>query len=318
MFAYILLGLGCNRNKKIDVSHRIELERKGDTIQLQKDYSYDFFVASENYLVWQEFHTKKIYYLNINSEEVFELDLQMGRGPSEYESVVSVRLVEDKIYLHDINQSKFIIFDLTKGEFLDDYLVKGSGILRMTNFGEEFYFTTFDKEGFIHFLSYEDGITKKLENSEIDESPVTNIYKYDGSFLANQDYIVLARYYEPSIILYDKQTQEMEDFEFDETENLTEFSLSEDNTSDATIKVGVRIFSSAFKKDSNTLLFVGKGKTKTKDFEQNEVYQYDIEKREFLVEKIVTDLSSIRRIATNKNYLFIYDNSEFTITILKL
>lgn len=146
-----------------------------------------------------------------------------------------------------MNQLKFIIFDLRKKEFLDDYTFKGAGVYKMTNFGKQFYFDAENMRGFYHSLNYKKHNAAPLPNSVLNHTLTNAPYKNDGSLVANKDYIVLARYYAPSLILYDKRKKELEDFNFDETESKTDYG-DRGHNKPGIIRLRMRVFTSTLKK----------------------------------------------------------------------
>ena len=68
------------------------------TISLEKDLLYEFFEADGSYVSWTEFYTSKVMILDLESLSVSELKLNRGRGPNEFQDLLSLSLYNHLLY----------------------------------------------------------------------------------------------------------------------------------------------------------------------------------------------------------------------------
>ena len=294
---------------------------ENDTIKLEKDLSYYYLVASNSYLVWYEGYTNQIYYQNLNNGIINNLKFSKGSGPFEIQLLRGLAVIEDRLVILDAQNLKILSYSLAKSEFISEFLLGRNRIQFITSSSEKIYGKGISKNGIYFEINPTNEKIEPIKNSfkEIFTREMNkNIFRFEGPFLADSEYLISVRTYEPSMFVFDLDG-DLIDFEYDETNFEPEYGFNDFGmATNPPSRVNMNLNDAALKPNSNIVYLAREGYTeKYPENNRSILYQYNYVKREY-VGILETGIESIGKIATNDKYLFVYDNKNFSITKIKL
>lgn len=297
------------------------LDQSSEIIKLEKDLSYYYFTASNNFLAWYEGYTNQVYYKNLDNGKVSRLVFLDGRGPFEIKSLRGLSIIKSKLLVLDSQNQKILQFDLEQQRFVSEFLIGKNRIQYITSSAEKLYGKGINRNGIYFEINPSTEQIVSIINSfneDFAREMNKNIFRFEGPFLANSEYLISVRTYEPSLYTFDLNGK-LNDFEYDEVKSKPEYEFN--NFGIATrppSQVNMVIKDAALKPNSNIVYLAREGYTeKYPENNRTVLYEYDYVKREY-VGVFETGVESIGKIATNNTHLFVYDDENFTITKIKL
>jgi len=297
------------------------LSVKNDTINLEKNLSYYYLTASNSYLTWYEGFTNQVYYQNLNNGKIEYVKFNKGKGPFEIQSLRGLAVIQDRLFILDAQNLKILIYNLDKSEFISEFLLGRNRIQFISTSSEKLYGKGISRNGIYFEINPENEDTVPIRNSfneNLARNMNKNIFRFEGPFLANSDYLISVRIYEPSLFVFDLKG-ELNDFNYDETKSKPEYEFNDFGIATSPPnEVNMILKDAALKPNSNIVYLARKGYTK--EYPENNrsiLYQYDYVKREY-VSILETGIESIGKIATNDTFLFVYDDKNFTIIKIEL
>ena len=180
-------------------------------INLEEGMAYDGFTASDNYLAWLELYKKEVFIYDLSAKSLEKVKLSQGRGPFESRGVSALGITEsEKLILNDVNNIKFIIYDLKTGKFEKEIKFDSKRLMRISTHKEVvFSLGIRDENSLYHVLDIEnDWNSKKVDfGNKINVSKeFSSIYKRDGYISSNHLFGVHAPIYYPSLFIIDFKT----------------------------------------------------------------------------------------------------------------
>jgi hypothetical protein len=319
IFAFLFIPLSIlGQSDEQDLLDDLVLGFDGKTISLEKNLSYYHFKASNEYLVWYEGHTEKLLYQDLSNDEIGEVSYKKGRGPFEIQSLRMMTLLDNELLILDSRNSKLIKYDLEKGRFVDEFVIDTKNLSFITSSKDNVYGKAQNQKGLYFKLNIKE---KDLELMKVDygeefiREAFKNPFRFDGPFLANEEYLISVRLYEPSLTIYSKSDGSLEEIWFDDTKIEPAYEENEFGfVSYPPDKLSLRIHDAALKPNSNTILFAMEGESDNlSQISRSVLYQYDLEKGEY-DRMINTEASAIDGIMINDDYIFVYDENSFEIS----
>lgn len=288
------------------------------TINLEKDLLYEQFTISNTYLIWLEFYTKKLFYLDLSNNEIKSVQLTEGRGPTEYLSIVGLSIKDDVAHILDAQNLKIIRFDLNAELFLDDIqlrkplfgLVESNDILYTTEMSEQIPSS--------FYYQIDNGTILPLENSNISTNPYGDEFNYMGKFISNKKYLARISVLVNEIILYDLEKKYVEQFQYDDYLEKPEINLNSAGSYSEPIKLNMKLIDADLFYNSNVLLIVGEGATKNKKFKKNQIHYYDLVEKRYLPKIDTLKIEEIHDTEVNDNKLIVYDKLNSNLIIHSL
>jgi hypothetical protein len=322
LFTIILLVI-CSSAlfSQVEEYNDLVLGFENGTIQLEKDLSYYYLTASNSYLAWYEGYTNQVYYQNLINGKIGKIKPKKGRGPFEILSIRGLVIISNQLFLLDSQNNKIVSYNMDKSEFVNEFITGRYRIQFITSSLEKVYGKAINRKA-IYFeidpskeeimpieKSFEENFTRDMNR---------NIFRFEGPFLANSEYLISVRTYEPSMYIFDLDG-ELNDFEYDETNLKPEYEFNEFGMATRPpLEVNMNLHDAALKPNSNIIYLAREGYTeKYPKNNRSILYQYDYVKREY-VGVLETGVESIGKIATNDRYLFVYDDKNFKIIKIKL
>jgi hypothetical protein len=324
--ALIFVLHSCDKNEEANGNEgpnydRLLVSDQENIIELTKNLTYSLFSASNNYLCWYEAYTKKIYYQDLSTGKIFELPVRKGRGPNEVLMVMGLEIIDNTMYIFDQNNRKIIPYDLSKKEFGRELLIGKNNITFITSSSGKLFGKGLTEEAILFEIDVEGERIIPLSgshNETVASDFIRNLHRFDGSFIANDDFIVTVRKFEPTMVRYNLSEGELTDFSYDETRVETEYPTNAAGFSTMLEVVNMAVYDAAFKPNSNSIFLVAKGYTTEIDtLKKNYLYEYNLDSDSY--SKIIeSNATSIGRVTANDNHLFIYDDEKFTIEMFEL
>lgn len=332
LYGLFILGICCIDTKKpgddtislkddSNSYNSLIVDFSSDSIKLEKEMSYYYIRASDEFLGWYEGYTGKIYYQNLLSNEIFEIPFTKGRGPFEILNLRGLEIIGSILYILDTRNLKIVSYDLERREFIDEILMGEKRLMFITSSDNMLYGKGRSQEGIFFEINSSEGTITPLVNTfneQLFSDFVYNLYRFDGPFIANNSYLVSPRYYETSVVVYELSEKVLNDYFYDETNIITDYPKDEFGFSSAPDKISLQLIDVAFKPNSNSIYIVANGSTlNVGSFKENYIYEYNLEQNEF-GKLIKTNAKSIGEVTTNSDFIFIYDDKNFTIKKIKL
>lgn len=291
------------------------LSSSKDLIELESGYSYYYLRSTDSFLVWFEGYTKRVFVHQVNSGQTKELPLSYGRGPGEVNSIRGLAIVNDTLIVLDARNSKLLVYDLNKQRYIKEFLIGTQRVSFIASSESKVFGRGGGREAVYYEIDHQNETITPIRAS-FDESIardyVYNPYRSDGPFIANDDYLISFRNYEPSLFIYDRNKSVITDIIYDETEIITEYPKNEFGFASPPDRINLRITDSCILPDSGEVLIAANGKSKTKKFEKNILTKFDPTSYEYKGE-IFTGLESVRHIACNSEGIYAYDDEQFII-----
>jgi len=316
---FLMLSLIAQENKEVYSS--LILENDPEVIKLEKDLSYYYMTASNSYLAWYEGYTNKVYYKNLLNEEIINLKFEKGRGPNEILSLRGLAIVNNHLFILDTQNKKVLKFNLKEGNFDSEMQYGRNRINYITSSNNNLFGKGASRNGIYFEIDFDKEAIIPLKNFLTEEEIIEltkNVFRFEGPFLANSEFLVSVRKYEPTIFIQ-KQDESFVDFQYDKANFEPEYEVNEYGMATRPPeKVSMRLYSAALKPNSTIVYLVREGYTeKFPENDRSTLYLYDFALKEY-VGTLDTKVESIREITTNDKYLFIYDDKNFSITRIEL
>lgn len=287
------------------------------TVNLEQDFAYYFFEANQDFLAWYEGYTSTLFIYDIDISKVNKIALSEGRGPNEFKKITGLSIYNNIIYLTDHTNAKFIRVN-SSGEFMED-LVPSNGLQPMKMVSDTRYQVIMEAFGEAVFYS------KKSENEKyqpltlngtnlMEEFP--SLYQKEGYLSIQNGYLIhLARYY-PFMYIYDLAENKLEKkiifdvSEVEEVKSLTTEGGAKMTHPPAKVDILNQDVSS-IPGSPDRFFLLAKGKSKTREYGLNKLFEYDFIKEAFVAEHDL-DLKA-KEIAVNDKYLFVYSDDDYKI-----
>jgi len=315
LYLVIILTLSQVSNAQYSLSNAYKFTE----IKLQPRLAYDGFTANEQYLAWLELYKQEVFVFDLEKKSLDKIKLTKGRGPYESLTVSAIGITNNnKLILNDVNNVKFIIYDLNTGSFTEEIKFDSKRLMKISVYDATvFSLGIRDKNSLYHII---DG-HKNWSSSKVNMGAAlnvnkrfSNIYKKDGYIASNNLYgIHVAKYY-PSVFIVDlKKGNFLREIKYDQTEkinyeNKKELIDVEFETEDVTF----------VPESSNLLALLANGKGENSDYSLEKLKILNIKNREF--EGILEPGMKVNNIASNSNHLFLYskdENSIFSYEVVK-
>lgn len=297
-------------------------EHDPDTVYLSENLLYENFRASDEYLVWLEYYTKSLYWMDVSTGIVESIELTKGRGPNEYQNILSLGIIKDTAYIYDASSIKLIRYNLKEKRFLSDLLV-GRQFFGLMISNNSFYginifpSSNFESVDLFYSVDLENNLYLPLEGGSIRKNILMDQIEFMGNFLSNNNYLIRVSNLSANLYQYNLKEKKLDIHSIDEIE-APKIELSESGNFNGPIKAKFKINASNLVPNKNILLFSAEGKSLKKEYKTNILYQYDIKEKTFLDKKIeFSNDISIRDIASNRNYFYVYDENNQIIIRLK-
>lgn len=320
MFFFITFSCINEKKAKVEI---LQPNLMGTDIVLDESLNYFNIVASEKYLVWFEAFTKRIFFKNLESNVIKSIELKKGRGPFEYINFGGLVIINNEFVLLDRGNKKIFTYDFEEEEFQTEFMIEDTQLSNITSFEEVIYGKgmNFNSNSIFHVIdSYKKNLTSisKATNELVQTDYMQNMFRFDGRFISNDNYLINFRFYEPSFYLYNLNESVMEEYEFATTEIEPIYPV--DNLGFVTSpprELSFRLRDAVFKPKSNNVFIIASGVTDNLgNFSRSNIYEFD-----FINNKIAkiyeTDLESIREIAVNEEYLFLLSDKKFVIRTIE-
>jgi len=321
LFFFLLLSNVVFAQENKEFYSSLIIENTSDVIKLEKDLSYYYMTASNSYLAWYEGYTNKVYYKNLLTEEVTNLKFKSGRGPYEILSLRGLAIANNHLFILDSQGNKILKFNFEKGIFESEMSTGGTRIIFITSSNNQLYGKGVNRNGIYFEIGFDKEVIVPLKNS-LEQKEIldltNNMFRFEGPFLANNEYLISVRNYEPSMFISELEG-EIKEFDYDRANFEPEYEFNEFGIATRPpSKLSMRIYDAALKPNSNIVYLAREGYTvEYPENNRSVLYKYDYVKREY-VGVLETENESIGKIATNDKYIFIYDDKNFTITKIKL
>lgn len=293
-------------------------EISDDQIKLEKDLAYYYFTSSNRYLAFYEGFTKKLYFYDLVDQSVSKVNLKEGRGPNEIGSLSGLAILDTIAVLSDAGNRKILRYDISSEEYLGEFLVKdriyalavaaGKVYAKIATQNAIFAEVDIDKKAVINLTG--------SSNLTIARDSRRNMYRFDGNLIANSNYLLSLRYYEPNFFGYILEEQSLIEQEYESLKGEIEYSRNRMGFVDGLPnKLQIRLRSADFYElDKIAMILEGRGQSEK--YTAGTVYIFDLDTQEFL-EPIQTGWSHIRHISINNSNIFAYDDERFAIKILE-
>jgi len=147
-----------------------------EIITLEKDLSYYHLQASDEYLVWYEGNTKRIFFQDLHTDEINELEYRIGRGPYEVQMLRDIVVIGNQLLMVDLGNSKLLKYDLNQDQFIGEFAVNTKNIFDLASTDGEVYGMAQNKEGLFYSVDYVDQKVKLLEGTS-DQNLLEKLWK---------------------------------------------------------------------------------------------------------------------------------------------
>ena len=257
-------------------------------IDLEKNYAYAGFDANSEYLTWFEYYKSELFIYDRSHEEIRKINFKKGRGPGEYTAITDVSIFGKKIYLLDPKNNKLLKVDVKSGE-KEDLPFRSDRPYRLVNSAGEFYLLENVKpDKLISLYKPESQKATYFDNGDLNiQQEFQNPFFRDGVLLGSKDKIYFVTKYRPLIYTYNKEAKEFG--------TKIEFDDSDVKTTPATeMSSGAKAFHPPTEVDvltedavnlrklPNSIFILAKGVTDNRQYQLNNLYQFDLNKREFI------------------------------------
>lgn len=321
LFLFIFLPINLKAQKSQEDYKSLVLDTSFQTINLEKDLSYYYFTASNDYLAWYEGYTNQVYYQNLDNGKVGRLVFSEGRGPYEVKSLRGLSIINSNIFILDTQNQKILQYDLEKKQFANEFLLGKNRIQFITSSSEKLYGKGISRNGIYFEIDPTNEDVEPIKKSfreDFVREMNNNIFRFEGPFLTNSEYIISIRTYETSMFVFNLD-EELFEFEYDETKSKPEYEFNDFGIATRPpSEVNMVLKDAALKPNSNIVYLARNGYTKKyPENNRSVLYEYDYVKKEY-VGILETDIESISKIATNDKYLFIFEDKNFTIKRIEL
>jgi hypothetical protein len=218
------------------------------------------------------------------------------------------------IYLNDYTNVKFIRLSLS-GDFIKD-VTPPSGFRPINIIGNDQYRVTMNphsqKALFYIWKDKNNYNPIKLPNREFNEE-FSNLFRKEGRSTILGNYLIHLTKYYPNLYIYDLEKKELiKKIQFDESE------IKEGSTT--TRPDGAKLMAPPARVDilskdvatvpafPNRIFILAEGKSDTRDYDLDKLYEFDIEKEAFVA---THELGvKAKEITVNDKYLFVYSEEE--------
>jgi dipeptidyl aminopeptidase/acylaminoacyl peptidase len=314
LFVIICFFFLC-QNSVFAQQQSVELNPLGEVsyLELAPDYSYYLFTGNNNFLLWFEGYTNVLFIYNLETNKLKKIKLVKGRGPHEVNTISSISLIKDTIYLVDHTNIKFIRIT-TSGKYLED-LVPSTGlrpISIVSNKSNKIIMDPYNQNALFYSWEMENYVPVKLKEKIVIEEFDT-IFKKQGYVALKNDYLVHLTKYYPNLYVYDLGKRVLiKKIVFDESEV--------DGGGTRARSDGAKMMFPPEKVDilsedvanipgvPGRIFLLAKGASDNRDYDLDKLFEYDFEKEEFVA---THDLGvKATEITVNDNYLFVYSKEE--------
>ncbi len=320
IFLFCFSTIGKTQQNEVEDFKSLVIRVGEDTIQLEEGYSYFYFTASDKYLAWYEGYTDQIYFQDLMTNRISRVEFDAGRGPYEINMIRGLQVIDNTLYVLDAKNSKIVEFDLDTHTFKNEILLEGERISFITSTENKIIGKGLSREGIFFQIDPANQSVTPIENTfdeEVATDFIKNPYRSDGPFIANDEFVLAFRNYETSVVKYNLIDHEFIDYFYDQTDIKTEYQVNQLGFASPPEKINLRLYDASFKPGTNIVYLIGNGKTKSIRFDPNTIYLFDIEENMY-IGKIITELSDLRYICTNTQYIYAYDKERFMIRRLEI
>lgn len=284
-------------------------------IELEEDYEYVLFDATDELLCWIELYTGTLYVYNLQESQLArKITLRQGQGPGEYTSITGMTITQDNfILLSDINRGKLIRLNIESGEAQDLKLSESRPMRLLEHKGR----TVISEMSATPSLVGEvkgNGEIRRFVMSEAEPPP--NGFFRSGEIEGSGSKIAFAPTYQPLIHIFDLESgKQIGKLQYDSgwVKELPSPREMTDGTvvtlpPDASARV---IDISNNTAHSDQILLVVEGEGENIEYDKKQIYVFDLS-REEIVKVINLDIEA-GEVAANSNSIFIYDSNDFKI-----
>lgn len=283
---------------------------------LEKDLKYDLFRSDSGYLCWSEYYTYTISCLDLKTENLTNLKLKKGKGPTEINSISNISLHKGILYASDPTNFKFIRFDIINNKYLDDVILNKQ-VMFYSNFSD-LYFSTNLNVGFgnyefpyLNSIDFFNNNVRSLNWSKIKKSPETSTDNFGGLYLMNNKYFIRVGNRINHLVIADYEKEILTEYMYDEPYRKSDpFNPTPDNLTQ-TLNFYIH---DAEIGENNKLYLLAEGRTKTKQFFKNELTVLDLETMKYEDETIKLPME-FKNIVITEKYFIGYNDKDFSLNI---
>lgn len=286
-------------------------------VELEPDYTYAGFTATNDLLAWFEIHTSTLYIHDLERGKTKEISLKEGRGPGELQTFTDLAIIDERIYIADIHNYKIIEVDISSEKTDDITFNKSNNIFRIIS-DDQFLYMIDGADPKVYLYSYnleEKKIDEfSLSDSNMDEN-LSNVFLKDGSLVATQDFIHVVTKLEGNIHTFGSDKQSFEETtSFDNTSvEVTRREASDGaqvTSPPAEVELTVEgAVTFPFAKDK--IYILAEGETEHMTYRRDELYEFDLEKKRFT--NTIEVGTNVDDMTANDNYIFMYSEEDYTI-----
>lgn len=275
---------------------------------------YSSFYADDNHLVWKNYTRNQLYFYNLNTDEQHHIQLREGRGPGEMLSAIDLIVADGFVYLLDLNLMKVVKINI-ETEGATDIRLDSGPHGRFRNIGDDFYFWNITSpNAVVNHYNFRENKSQPVDHSGLDLlKNLLGSFDRSGYLRANGNKLYFVTKYVPDIYIFDAAEKRFEQkVSYDEVRVERESRVKTDNGAiisrpPSKVEVLLHNFTTISQKP-NSLFILSQGKTKTRRYEQNKLYEFDVKAKEMFK---IHDLGiSASTLVANDESLFVYSQDE--------
>ncbi len=266
-----------NTNKKV------RLEAPELLASLDAYGVFDVLDANEKWVVWEDMPLLQVHAYNLSTEMHKIIQIQKGRGPGEVADVIDLFITDDNIYLLDINLMKMLEINLITESVRDIRLDRGPNG-RSRQVGTDLYFWNLvHPKSLLFYRDFEDDKLRPLNHSGLDvEKEMLTAFDRAGRLKVNGNNLLFVTKNTPYIYIFDAVEKRFDKkVAYDEAKKLKETPKKMDDgvvisMAPTQVEITMRDFTTIPQKPNSLFLLI-EGKTKTRSYEFDKLYEIDIQ-----------------------------------------
>lgn len=262
-------------------------------IDLEKRHAYYNFTSNDDYIVWYEgyFRILSIYDKNIDTTKT--IHLEKGSAPHEFDQVVDIDIDDQgNIYISDTNNARIGVYSIDSGSFKSLSLKRSA--LRPVDIEKEKRILAVNEASTANMagiIPLDEGTqTYKPSRSFTvpeDAAIKRNMMARDGELEVNSRYMIYAQLYRPRLYIFSLEKNKFlrresfaeSDVTWSEPKRAENGVVTGLPPKDVDLKVEgiLRVPNSPHRVLLNIV-----GSSRDKNFEPTHLYEYDLDKKEFI------------------------------------
>lgn len=255
-------------------------------IELVEGYGYYNLVSTDSLVLWYENYLREIHIYNLIDSTLTKIEVPNGRGPGEITIVGEITVLGNELFLMGLSEQKLISLNLEELNF-EDKIHFQNRVVGMTSNKTKIFFRVLSEESFFYSwdgkMDYIEPLKMGLKEQEL-VNYSQNMFDFEGTMTANDNYLVFSKFYKPELWIYDLSKQERTTFFFDEFDS-NEFSYHKNEfglVTEPPKDLKLLIEDIEFVPTEDEIIILGKGRIKDRAY-SNKLIFFDLNSK--MIEK---------------------------------